>query len=372
MRQASPATTAVGPGLNYRRAADPATTLHARAVCPVTALHSARFTVDKTDRLRHVHTRPSVAVAIVSWNTRELLRACLASVAQDAERGLAEVWVVDNGSSDGSPELVRESFPWAQLIADVGNVGYGAAVNLVAKRTASRWIVAANADVELTADALSTLVRVGELRHSVGIVAPRLVLPDGSIEHSVFPFPTVPFTITFNLGLPRWVPGLGNRLCLEHLWDHRVERSVDWAVGAFLMIRRATWERLGGFDEKQWMYAEDLDLGWRAHQAGWQTRYVPSAVVRHHKSASVSQVWGEDVAPRTQRSTYEWMTRRRGAPITRVVAFTNFIGALVRAVLMAPLAFVDGRRWGWRRDHWRRWARIHSAGLSVRGKRGDN
>jgi N-acetylglucosaminyl-diphospho-decaprenol L-rhamnosyltransferase len=89
-----------------------------------------------------------VAVAVVSWNTRELLAGCLRSLAPEADAGRAEVWVVDNASSDGSPELVRDEFPWAQLVASDENLGFGRAVNAVAERTESDWIAPANADAK--------------------------------------------------------------------------------------------------------------------------------------------------------------------------------------------------------------------------------
>src|SRR3954454_9161285 len=90
---------------------------------------------------------PPVTVAIVSWNTRDLLRRCLDSLWPEVERGRAEVWVVDNASSDGSPELVRECYDWVKLIASGGNLGFGTAINRVARQTRSEWIATANADI---------------------------------------------------------------------------------------------------------------------------------------------------------------------------------------------------------------------------------
>lgn len=310
-----------------------------------------------------------VAVAIVSWNTRDLLRACLESLAPDASAGRAEVWVVDNGSTDGSADLVRERYRWVRLVSDAGNLGFGPAVNVVAARTTSPWIAPANADVELTPGALAELLAAGERHPEAGILAPRLLLPDGSVQHSVYRFPGVAFTALFNLGLARLIPGLGDRLLLEGRWDPRRARAVDWAVGAFLLVRRSAWDAAGGFDERQWMYAEDLDLGWRARRAGWSTRYIPDAVVRHHRSASVTQMWGEELEPRWQRSTYVWMLRRQGVVRTRVVALVNFSGAAIRYVVLTPAAVAAPGRWRWRRERMRHWAAIHRAGLSLRAPR---
>src|SRR4051794_37401622 len=290
---------------------------------------------------------PDVAVAVVSWNTRELLSGCLRSLEPEAAAGRAEVWVVDNASSDGSAEMVREQFGWARLVASDRNLGFGAAVNRIAAATSTPWIAPANADIDLAPGALGRLLATGAELPRAGVVAPRLVLPDGTTQHSVYAFPTLPFTAAFNLGLPRVVPGLGDRLCLIGDWHPERARWVDWAVGAFLLVRRAAWDAAGGFDERQWMYAEDLDLGWRLARAGWRTRYEPRAAVRHHESASARQAWGDERVARWQAATYEWMLRRRGLVRTRAAAAINVAGAAARAH-------------GPRREEMRGWARLHA------------
>jgi GT2 family glycosyltransferase len=272
-----------------------------------------------------VPTEPAIAVAVVSWNTRELLRGCLRSLVDEP---LAEVWVVDNASQDGSAAMVAEEFPAARLVASDRNLGFGPGVNLVASQTAAPWIAPANADVELQPGALRALLDAGEHHPRAGILAPRLELPSGETQHSVYAFPTIPFTARFNLGFHRRA---GDRLCLEGFWDPSRERDVDWAIGAFLLIRRAAWNAAGGFDPGQWMYAEDLDLGWRAARAGWSTHYVPSARVLHHASAATTRAWGDERTLRWLRSTYAWMLRRRGLIRTRVTAAINVAGAYARA-----------------------------------------
>jgi GT2 family glycosyltransferase len=168
----------------------------------------------------------------------------------------------------------------------------------------------------------------------------------------------VPFTLLFNAGIARLVPGLADRLCLEGGWDPERPRQVDWAVGAFLLLRREAWDAAGGFDPGQWLYAEDLDLGWRLARAGWKTRYEPTAGVRHHESAATSAAWGDERTERWMWSTYAWMLRRRGLARTRVVALVNWLGALTRAALLAPLPWAREER-AWRRQRSLAWARLH-------------
>jgi GT2 family glycosyltransferase len=266
-----------------------------------------------------------IAVAVVSWNTRDLLRDCLASFAGEP---LAEVWVVDNASTDGSADMVRKEFPDVQLVALEENAGFGPAVNLVAARTATPFFAPANADIALRPGALRELLDAAERSPRAGILAPRLELPAGETQHSVYPFPTLPFTLAFNTGV---ATRYGDRLCLEGHWNPDRERDVDWAIGAFLVVRREAWDAAGGFDEQQWMYAEDLDLGWRVARAGYTTRYVPTARVRHHASAATTQAWGDERTLRWLRSTYAWQLRRRGLVRTRATALINVLGAYARA-----------------------------------------
>jgi N-acetylglucosaminyl-diphospho-decaprenol L-rhamnosyltransferase len=310
-----------------------------------------------------------VSVAVVSWNTRSLLGDCLRSLADDVEAGRAEAWVVDNASTDGSAEMVRDEFPWAQLVAGETNLGFGAAVNLIAQRAGGEWIAPANADVALIPGALEVLVEAGRRDPRAGVVAPRLLLPDGSTEHSVHHFPTLPFGALYNSGAHRLVPGLGDHLCLPGRWDPERRRRVDWAIGAFLAIRRTAWDEVGGFDPRQWMYAEDLDLGWRLARRGWHARYEPSAVAHHRSGASTAQAWGAGVTEQWLRSTYAWMLRRRGPARTRAYAAVNVAGARARAGLLAPAAKLAPARFGPRRADLREWsARHRRTGLAARAE----
>ena len=298
---------------------------------------------------------PDVTVAVVSYETRSHLRECLESL-----RGAGDVWVVDNGSTDGSREMVREEFGWATLVEPERNLGYGAAVNLVASRTATPWLVAANADVAVEPGALDALLAAAAADPRAGAVAPRLVLPDGSTEHGVYAFPTLAFTAAFVSGVASL---FGDRLCLPGAWDPDRARRVPWAIGAFLLLRREAWEAAGGFDAEQWLFAEDLDLGWRLRQAGWATRYEPRARVRHAGSAATGAAFGDERTDRWMRATYAWIERRRGRLEARAVAVLNVVGALARAVF-------SGHRQ--RRSGFLRWARLHArAGLRT-GRHGSS
>lgn len=299
---------------------------------------------------------PVVHVAVVSWNTRELLARCLGSLAADVRSGLAAVSVVDNASSDGSAELVRERFGWATLHEPGENLGFGRAVNLAAESGPhTPWVVAANADVALEPGALAALLAAGAADPRSGALAPRLILPDGSTQHSVHSFPTLPFTVAFNLGLYRLSTRAAERRCLEGAWEPERPRPVPWAIGAFLLLRREAFDAAGRFDAEQWMYAEDLDLGWRLARAGWHSRYVPEARVHHESGAATAQAWAGEELERWLVASYAWQQRRRGRAHAAAFGVANLLGAGAR--------WAVGARPG--RERWRTWIRAHAASLRA-------
>ncbi len=306
-----------------------------------------------------------VTVAVVSWNTRELLRRCLDSFRPDADRGLADVWVVDNASTDGSADLVRDEYPWVELIASDENLGFGPALNRVARATDSEWFVVANADVAMHPGALATMLETARRDPRAGAVAPKLIMPDGQPQHSVFAFPTITFTLLHAVGAFSFASPLADRFAFPGHWDPDRRRRVPWAVGALLLVPRAAWDAVGGFDDEQWMYAEDLDFGWRLREAGYVTRHEPLALVEHEVSAATAQHFGAERAPVWQRATYACIAKRRGAAYARVIAAIYLLNTLSRTPLVYARSLRRGGA-GSRGAH-RRWIGVHLEAL--RGRR---
>lgn len=290
---------------------------------------------------------PRVRFAVVSFNTRMLLERCLRALD-------GEVWVVDNASLDGSADLVREAFPDVRLIAREDNLGFGRAINLIAAQPGEwEWLAIANADTAPEPGAVHALLRAGEGDPGAGALAPRLILPSGDTQHSVHPFWTLGFGLAYNFGA-RGSRRFGERHALAAHWDPDRPRRVGWAIGAFLLVRREAWVAVGGFDEKQWLYAEDVELGWRLRQAGWATRYVPQARVSHAESASIGPLWGDAKTQRWMAAAYHAMLRRE--PVrARLFAAASVVGDL-------------GRYARTRDPEFRRWAALHSVGLRPRSE----
>jgi N-acetylglucosaminyl-diphospho-decaprenol L-rhamnosyltransferase len=307
-----------------------------------------------------------VVIAIVNTNARDLLELCLRSLQPEVEAGRAEAWVVDNASSDGSAAMVAADFPWARLHASDVNLGFPQAANLVADRTDGTWFATCNEDIEVLPGALETLLATAERHPEAAIVAPQLVLPDGSTQHTVYPFPSFWVTVAHNLGLQRLVKGLGERLCLEGYWDPDRPRDVPWAFAAFVLIRRAAFDAVGGFDREMWMYGDDLDLAWRLRRAGWTIRYEPTARVIHKGGAATLATFGDARTATRMGATYAWMLRRRGLLRTWATAGVSYATMVVQLGLFTVLAAIRPGRYARWRDRARWWMGIHRAGLRSR------
>ena len=226
-------------------------------------------------------------VAIVNYNTRELLRQCLESVRR-AEPGV--VVVVDHGSTDGSIAMLRSEFPNVVLEVNPANPGYGAGANRAIRRTSETGVLLLNSDTVLEPGALTVLRTYLDSHPRAGLVGPRLRNPDGTLQRSCYHFLTPFQMLVAQTGLARLfsvTPVLRDRFLPAS--PHDTARVVPWVKGAALVIRRTAFEAVGGFDETFFMYAEELDLCYRLKEAGWETHFAPVTDVVHVEAASTAQ-----------------------------------------------------------------------------------
>lgn len=235
---------------------------------------------------------PVIDVVIVNWNSGDLLRACVRSLGRAArEAGLeVHVFVVDNASHDGSAEQLAIDGPLT-VIKNDDNRGFGRACNQGAAAGHAEYLLFLNPDTEVQADALlqpwQFLRSPARARHAVcGI---QLRDESGDISRSCARFPTVFHLFCTSLGLaqvlPRWPLGIAMTD-----WDHASSRDVDHVIGAFYLIRRAVFDRLGGFDERYFVYLEDLDLSLRVAGAGYRSHYLTTASAQHIGGGTSRQV----------------------------------------------------------------------------------
>lgn len=230
-----------------------------------------------------------VAVAVISYNTCDILRDCLTSVMLEAP---TTVVVVDNGSTDGSIEMIRREFPAVHLVTDATNPGYGAAANRAVTECARPYILLLNSDTMLHPGSIAALRDYMEQHHDAGVVGPRLVNPDGSLQPSCFAFPSAAFLFVEHSpfrAAARLLPRMRRHFFIG--WPHTEARAVPWVVGAALLMRREAFDAVGGFDASFHMYYEEVDLAYRMEAAGWTTHFAPVADVTHLGGATTARTW---------------------------------------------------------------------------------
>lgn len=233
-------------------------------------------------------------IVIVNWNSGDQLRECLASLNSSAmhlPRGatLQEVVVVDNGSTDNSAaDLILTCAP-LRLIRNEINRGFAAACNQGAAGLDADLILFLNPDTRLFGDSLAApLAHLAEPTHTTtGIAGIQIVDEAGRVARSCARFPTVSHFVCQALAIDRLLPRLGHAM---REWDHADSRAVDQVIGAFFLIRRALFEQLGGFDERFFVYFEEVDLSLRAHQAGWRSMYFADARIFHKGGGTSDQI----------------------------------------------------------------------------------
>lgn len=224
-----------------------------------------------------------VSIVIVSYNTKEFLRACLASISDLYAGILPRVTVVDNASEDGTVEALEAEFPEASLIKNTTNLGYAKAVNQGIEASSSPYVLVLNPDIEVRAGSIENMVEFMESHPDAGIGGARLVYPDGTLQPSCRTFYTLPVVLLRRTFLGKLFPNAGP--VREHLmldWDHATDRAVDWVIGASMIVRKEAFERVGGMDERFFLYLEDVDWCSRMQKHGYKVYYVAGAEMKHH------------------------------------------------------------------------------------------
>ena len=256
-----------------------------------------------------------LSIIIVSWNVRDLLRKCLASIGREMrlppER--YEVIVVDNASSDGSAEVVRNEFPSVKLIASPTNLGFGAGCNLGYKAAAGEFVLLFNPDAEVIDHAVDGMLEVMRTHPGAGIIAPRLVNEDRSFQSAAG-------GAFFTLGNVAWhflflkdvLPSAVGPSTLFLEGDPRGLVSIDWVSGAAMMLRRAAvGEQI--FDEDFFMFGEDMDLCGRLRDRGWEVLYSGKHSVVHHHGRSFDKAQSVDVLASAYGGPRRAFRKRHGA-----------------------------------------------------------
>ena len=229
-----------------------------------------------------------VSVLVVSYNTRELTLACLQSLLDQTKTAALDVIVVDNASEDGSAAAVAEAFPEVRLLRLQTNVGFAAANNVAAREARGEFLLLLNPDTVVLGGAVDKLLAFASGRPEAQIFGGRTVFPDGQLNAgSCWRRPTPWSVACIGLGLTSLFPN--SRVFAPESygpWQRDSVKEVDIVSGCFLLIRRAAWEELDGFDPRFFMYGEDADLCLRAKKLGYHCLITPDAEIVHYGGAS--------------------------------------------------------------------------------------
>ena len=296
---------------------------------------------------------PELTVIVVSYNTRDLTLKCLETLyAQTREvRFRTVVW--DNASSDGSAEAVATAFPQVELIASPDNLGFAHANNLVAAEACTEWLLLLNPDTEVHDGAVDRLLAFAKAHPEAGITGGRTVFPDGSLNIASCWMKVTPWSAFCQAsGLSAVFKGseLFNPEGMG-AWGRDTVREVDIVVGCFLMITRALWTELGGFDLKYFMYGEEADLCLRAAAKGYRPMITPEAEIMHLVGASYG-----NRAEKLARVAKARTTLIRDHWTPALVPFglgLMWVWAAGRRAVTGPLALVSRRRFGAAAEKWR-------------------
>jgi N-acetylglucosaminyl-diphospho-decaprenol L-rhamnosyltransferase len=279
-----------------------------------------------------VSAAPDITVSLVNTNNRELLLGCLASLDAAARETALQTIVVDNASTDGSAEAVREAHPGVEVVQRDRRHGFGANHNQAIARARGRHVLILNEDTVLHEGMLDSMCRFMDQNPAVGACGPKILNPDGSQQPSAFRFPSPGRVALTALTLQRrgWIQsGVG------HI------ARVDWVCGAAILARLPALRAVGGFDEQLFIYSEDPDLCLRMREAGYATAYFPHASLVHFENATTGGVPERRIAE-MERSRALYARKHHGAAGELAVRGLTVATFAARAAAAKTLLAVPG------------------------------
>lgn len=280
---------------------------------------------------------PTVSAVIVNWNTRDMLAACLETLLASSGDVLDEVIVVDNGSEDGSPDLVRASFPEVRLVETGANLGFGTGANRGIRAARGAAVLVLNNDVLMPAGVVEALLRALESAEGAALVGCALRLPDGRPWAPPTPFPTVGSLVAANLRIGHRRPA-----AVVQAANHGEGIEVDWVPGACFLAWRSTLLEVGLFDEQFFLYYEDVDLCRRLRGAGHRVLFLPGVSATHDANHSTRAQ--PEAEPRALlegfRSSLLYAHKHWGSSGARWVRLSIRLHALLRLAKCVLLALV--------------------------------
>jgi N-acetylglucosaminyl-diphospho-decaprenol L-rhamnosyltransferase len=279
---------------------------------------------------------PDLAVVVVNHNAGAYLRLCMESLGSSAGDTSIEVVVVDNASSDGSPEDALEERPDLHLIRNRANRGFAAAANQGIAATSAPFVLLLNPDAEVVGGTLASLVKVARERPRAGAIGALVRNPNGSLQPSARRVPRLGEALGHAFLGPLFPSNRFTRSYIMAGWDRASEREVEWVSGSAMLLRREALDQVGGLDEGYFMYVEDVDLCTRLRREGWKVLFSPELEVIHQIGVSTKGQRGR-MAFAHSRSIYRYFSKFGAAGPRALLKPFVAVALWLRAVLMSAL-----------------------------------
>ena len=237
---------------------------------------------------------PDVSIIVVNWNTCDLLTECLDAIVQTGGDLSIEIIVVDNGSTDGSQDMVRQRFPEVNLITNTENLGFAKANNQAIRRSRGRYVLLLNSDAFVRENTIERMVAFMDAHPEAGMAGCKLLYEDGRLQPSCYTFPTLFTEFCIATGLDRLFPKnpLFGKYRMTY-WDFGDVREVDSIMGAFMLVRAIAIDEVGLLDERYFMYSEEVDWCYRFKEKGWKIYFYPHTEAVHLWGGSTERVRAE-------------------------------------------------------------------------------
>ncbi|MGH9000738.1 MAG: glycosyltransferase family 2 protein [Acidimicrobiia bacterium] len=278
------------------------------------------------------------AAVIVNYNAGGALCGCVASVLADDSAGSAEVVVVDNASTDGSAEALRARYPDVAVVEAGENLGYARAVNLGIAATGAEVVAVLNPDTVVHPGTAAAMLGRFRAEGDLGALGPQLRNADGSVYPSARRLPSALDAVGHGLAFFVWPANPFTARYRQTGADTTRPRDADWVSGAAVWLRRRALDAVGGWDERYFMYVEDVDLCWRLRRGGWRVAYEPAGVVDHLLGISTGAVPYRMIAEH-HRSLWRFATIRFTGPRRVALPFAAAFLGLRAALAMAHHRF---------------------------------
>ncbi len=281
-----------------------------------------------------------LSIIIVNWNTREMLADCLSSLREHTDSNKVKLLVVDNASKDGSSEMVQAQFPWVHLIKSGGNIGFGKANNLAMPHANTQFVLFLNPDTIALKNSIGKMIDYMESDPTLGALSCKMKYPDGSVQPLGLQWFPSPLTELISMLIISQKTHRGFKAYLPYI-DPNENSYVSKLYGGCLMVRKSVLDQVGWFDERFFMYGEDVDLCRRITDKGWKLYYLSDAEIIHLCGGAGAETSNNFSVLMKCESISKLMQKYYGTLGSLLYRIVIFSGSIFRLLILAVLQLVS-------------------------------